>query len=68
MNSATPEQLRTLPGVGDVLAKRIVEERAKKPFAKIEDLRRVPRLGPKTLEQLRGKVSFGEPAGTAPRP
>ncbi len=41
----------------------IVAERQKKPFASVEDLRRVPRLGPKTLERLRPHVTVVTPTG-----
>ena len=43
-----------LPGVGEVMARRIVENRAQHgPFADAEALRRVPGIGPKTLEAIR---------------
>ena len=39
-------------------AGRIVVEREKKPFASVEDLRRVSGIGAKTLEKLRPFLSF----------
>jgi competence ComEA-like helix-hairpin-helix protein len=60
LNTASVEELRTLPGVGPVLAARIVAEREKKPFAKVEDLRRVSGIGPKKLEAIRPLVTVGE--------
>jgi hypothetical protein len=36
-----------------VRARRIVEERARQPFERVEDLLRVHGIGPKTLEKLR---------------
>jgi len=56
INSATLAELLLLPGVGDNLAERIVQVRAKAPFRKIEDLRKVPGIGPATFERLRGWV------------
>jgi competence protein ComEA len=53
LNSAPIEELRTLPGIGPVLAERILEARASARFRSLEDLRRVKGLGPKTLERLR---------------
>ena len=50
LNSATESDLQRLPGVGPTLSGRIV---AAKPFASIDDLRRVKGIGAKTLENLR---------------
>lgn len=52
-NSATLAQLDTLPGIGPVLAQRIVDARVLRPFEKPDDLRRVKGIGPKTLEKIR---------------
>jgi competence ComEA-like helix-hairpin-helix protein len=53
INSATLEELQTLPRVGLKRAQQIVDERTKSPFRSIEDLRRIPGIGAKTLETLR---------------
>lgn len=60
MNSASPEELQRLPGIGPKLAQRIVQERDKRHFGSVNDLRRVKGIGPKTLEKLRPFVSAGE--------
>jgi competence protein ComEA len=60
LNTASAAELDGLPGIGPVLAARIVAEREKKPFAKIEDLRRVSGIGPKKLEAIRPLVTLGE--------
>jgi competence protein ComEA len=52
-NVAPVGELVKLPGVGPKLAQKIVDEREKRPFANIEDLRRVSGLGAKTLEKMR---------------
>jgi competence protein ComEA len=59
VNRASLDELQSLPGVGPKLAKRITDERAKRPFASIDDMRRVSGIGPKTLEKLRPFVSLG---------
>ncbi|HEY3067989.1 MAG TPA: helix-hairpin-helix domain-containing protein [Methylomirabilota bacterium] len=54
VNRATEDQLLQLPGVGPVLAARIVAARATRGgFGAIDDLRRVPGLGRGRLDALR---------------
>ena len=53
LNSASAAQLEALPGIGPVLATSIVAYReAHGPFARIEDLLRVPGIGPAKLELI----------------
>lgn len=53
LNRATAEDLQTLPGVGPVLAERIVAFReANGPFASPGDLRQVSGIGEKTFQTL----------------
>lgn len=56
INQATAEELQRLPGIGATLSKRIVDERQKRPFKTVEELRRVSGIGPKTVEKLRPLV------------
>lgn len=59
INHAAAAELELLPGVGPVLAGRIVEERqAHGPFRSIEDLQRVRGIGAKTADKLRPFVTF----------
>ena len=54
VNEANWPELAQLPEVGETLAKRIVESRAKQgPFLDHDELRRVQGIGPKTLERIR---------------
>lgn len=53
LNTATAAQLDLLPGIGEKAARRIIEHRAKTPFARVEDLRKVKGFGAKKLEKLR---------------
>lgn len=57
-NRASKPELELLPGVGPALADRIIAERARAPFARLEDLGRVRGIGPKTLDRLREHVTF----------
>jgi competence protein ComEA len=62
LNTATPEELEALPGIGPVLAARIVEYRtAHGPFTAVEELLDVPGIGEALLEKLRPLVTVGEP-------
>jgi len=56
VNQATAGQLQQLPGVGPKMAAHIIETRDRKAFQSVDDLRRVPGIGAKTLENLRPYV------------
>ncbi len=60
VNSASQADLQKLPRIGPVLSQRIIDERGKKLFQTVDDLRRVKGIGPKTLENLRPYVTVGE--------
>ena len=54
LNAADSEELERLPGIGPVMAKRILDYRQKKGiFRSIEELKNVRGIGPKTLEKIR---------------
>jgi len=54
LNTATAEQLERLPGVGPVLAKRIVDFREKKGgYRRIEELLAVPGVSEKKWKVIR---------------
>jgi comEA protein len=56
-NRSSQEDLETLPGIGPVLAKRIIDyRRAHGPYKKIADLRKVSGIGPKKLEKIKPYV------------
>jgi competence ComEA-like helix-hairpin-helix protein len=61
LNAATVDELRQLPGVGLVLAARILETRHRHGgFSGLDDLRRVKGLGHAKLERLRPVVTLGD--------
>lgn len=55
INTATAQELSALPGVGEVIAGRIVEAR---PFQKVEDLLKVSGIGPKSFQEIRDLVEL----------
>jgi competence protein ComEA len=57
INSATIDQLATLPGIGMVRAEAIVEDRSiNGQYRKLEDLARVRGIGEATVERLKPLV------------
>lgn len=59
VNTATVQELVALPGIGPVIAGRIVEERRQKPFRSLGDLERVKGIGKKTVDRLVGWAVAG---------
>lgn len=54
-NTATTEELMSLPGVGEVTARRIL---AARPYKTLDDLQKVEGMGKKTFEQIRPFLEF----------
>ena len=59
LNAAPAGEIEALPGVGPVLASRIVAARGDREFTSAGDLGRVPGVGPATIERLRAFVRCG---------
>ena len=59
MNTATIEELETLPEIGPAIAQRIIQHRAEKGrFESLQDLDEANGIGTKKLEQLQPYVIF----------
>ncbi|GEM_PF-443791 len=54
INHASRQQLKSLPGIGEVLSARLIRAR---PFESIDAIDQVKGIGPKTLEKIRPKIT-----------
>lgn len=74
VNHAEWPELAQLPEIGESTARRIVEWRGSRgPFASLDELDRVPGIGPKTLARIRPYLRIESPnppprANSAARP
>lgn len=57
INTCTKEELMNLPGIGEVLATRIVEYRESRKFNSIEDIMNVSGIGNKKFENIKDFIT-----------
>lgn len=57
LNTATAEQLQTLPGIGPAMARRVLEYRTKiGKFGKIEEILNVKGFGEKRFQRMKDRL------------
>lgn len=56
INTASQQELESLPGVGPALAERIMTYRAQTPFTSIEDIMNVTGIGEKLFEGMKENI------------
>jgi competence protein ComEA len=67
INTANQAELETLPGIGPVLAADIIAYRETEgDFITIEDLQKVPGIGPATFEKIQAWITVNEEPGSVP--
>jgi len=56
LNTATQAELETLPGIGPVRAESIIDYRSEHRFGRVEDVMKVPGIGPGTFERIKDRI------------
>ena len=58
LNTATVEQLKSLPGIGPAMAKLIVEHRTKAgKFTRIEEIMNIKGIGEKKFQKIKDRLT-----------
>ncbi len=58
INTASEDSLMSLPGIGEVYAKRIIEYRNAKRFNSIEEIKNIQGIGDKTFDKLKDLITI----------
>lgn len=57
LNKASKEELKSIPGIGDVTAQKIIDYReSNNGFSRVEDIKKIDRIGEKTFEKIKDKI------------
>lgn len=65
INTATKEELTTIKGIGDKRAQEIIDYRKKNgDFKSVDELEKVPGIGPGTMKQIRSQLTVSGKTAT----
>ena len=56
INTAAVDELKTLPGIGEVTAQAIVDYRKKNPFKAVEDIKNVTGIGDSKYNRIKDYI------------
>lgn len=69
LNTATEQELQTLPGIGAAKARAIVQYRSEKgPFKTVEDIKQVKGIGEGIFGKLKDQITVSAPAAKSASP
>lgn len=57
INTASADELKTLSGIGDAMAGRIIDYRSTHPFKSTEDIMSVEGIGSKTYDKIKDRIT-----------
>jgi len=57
INSASADELASLPGIGPAKAKAIIDHRSEQPFRSPDDLRKVKGIGDKLYDRVKDQIT-----------
>ena len=57
INTASADELKTLNGIGDAMAERIIEYRSQRAFKSKEDIMSVDGIGSKTYDKIKDRIT-----------